>query len=80
MPIYEYECKACGCRFEELQDMNAAPPACPKCKGGVRKLLSMATPLTAKRGGSGEPCRGREQGCGETSCHSGGCGGKCPGM
>jgi len=33
MPTYDYECKACGHTFEELQSFSDAPLAkCPKCK------------------------------------------------
>ena len=42
MPLYEYECEACGSRFERIQKYSD-PPAdvCAKCgKGPVRKLLS----------------------------------------
>ena len=42
MPLYEYECEACGRRFETIQKY-ADPPidVCKHCgKGPVRKLLS----------------------------------------
>ncbi len=41
MPLYEYQCDACGHRFETIQKF-ADPPleACPKCGGAVRKLQS----------------------------------------
>jgi putative FmdB family regulatory protein len=41
MPLYEYECEACGHRFELIQKFSD-PPAevCPVCGGRVRKLLS----------------------------------------
>jgi putative FmdB family regulatory protein len=42
MPLYEYECSACGHRFELIQRF-ADPPAdtCVACgQGPVRKLLS----------------------------------------
>ncbi|WP_346799242.1 zinc ribbon domain-containing protein [Halomonas sp. Bachu 37] len=33
MPIYEYECKACGNRLEKLQKLNAEPLVdCPSCE------------------------------------------------
>jgi len=33
MPVYEYECSACGHRFEEWQKINDKPvKVCPKCK------------------------------------------------
>ena len=42
MPLYEYECDACGQRFELIQKFSDVPPeACEKCgKGPVRRLLS----------------------------------------
>lgn len=41
MPLYEYECDACGHRFEVIQKY-ADPPIhiCPACGGSVQKLLS----------------------------------------
>jgi putative FmdB family regulatory protein len=42
MPLYEYECEACGKRFEMIQKFSDEPPAqCRLCaKGPVRRLLS----------------------------------------
>jgi len=41
MPIYEYECKSCGHRFEKWQNMDDLPIThCPICKGKVEKLIS----------------------------------------
>lgn len=42
MPLYEYKCKKCGHRFEEIQQYSDKPiKRCPKCKKGtVEKLLS----------------------------------------
>jgi putative FmdB family regulatory protein len=41
MPLYEYECEACGKRFERIQKFSDPPlDACPSCGGGVKKLLS----------------------------------------
>ncbi len=42
MPIYEYQCRACGHRFEELQKLTDAPlVACPKCQAAsLTKLVS----------------------------------------
>jgi putative FmdB family regulatory protein len=44
MPIYGYQCQACGHDFEVMQKMNdPAPDACPACgKADVRKQLSAA--------------------------------------
>jgi putative FmdB family regulatory protein len=42
MPTYEYECSACGHRFEEFQSIKAKPTVvCPKCKKRkVKRLIS----------------------------------------
>ena len=44
MPIYEYECKACGHRLEKLQKISAEPltdcPACDSAK--LNRLVSAA--------------------------------------
>jgi len=42
MPLYEYECEACGKRFERIQKFSdPLVDVCPTCgKGPVRKLLS----------------------------------------
>lgn len=41
MPLYEYECKACGHRTEVIQRVSDPPLAdCPECDGEVRRLLS----------------------------------------
>ena len=41
MPLYEYECDACGHRFEKIR-MYSDPPLneCPKCGATVHKLQS----------------------------------------
>jgi putative FmdB family regulatory protein len=41
MPLYEYQCEACGHRFEVIQKFSDAPlTQCPTCAGPVAKLLS----------------------------------------
>ena len=42
MPLYEYECDACGSRFEVIQKFSdPAVEVCKQCgKGPVRRLLS----------------------------------------
>ena len=41
MPLYEYECDACGHRFEIIQKFSDSPvETCPVCGGAVRKLQS----------------------------------------
>ena len=42
MPLYEYQCDACGHRFEKIQKFSDPPvETCPQCgKGPVKKLPS----------------------------------------
>jgi putative FmdB family regulatory protein len=40
VPIYEYECKKCGHRFERIQKFSDKPVTrCPECGGTVEQLL-----------------------------------------
>ncbi len=50
MPIYEYECEACG-RFEVMQKITEPPlKQCEKCKSPVQKLVSQSS-FALKGGG-----------------------------
>lgn len=41
MPLYEYECDACGGRFEVIQKFSETTEKCRRCgKGPVRRLMS----------------------------------------
>jgi putative FmdB family regulatory protein len=42
MPLYEYQCEACGERFEKIRKFSDPPlEVCEKCgKGPITKLLS----------------------------------------
>ncbi len=41
MPIYEYECAACGTVTEKWQKFSDAPlTVCPHCGGSLTKLIS----------------------------------------
>jgi putative FmdB family regulatory protein len=44
MPAYDYDCAACGRRFEVIHGVHAdGPTACPFCgKGPVRKAITAA--------------------------------------
>lgn len=52
MPVYEYQCGACGHQFEEWQKITAEPVrTCPSCsKKKVERLISM-TSFQLKGGG-----------------------------
>lgn len=73
MPIYEYQCKTCETRFEELvRDSQALTARCPKCgKTEVSRLLSVfaASNSTSARpadfaASTGGHCCGGSCGCG----------------
>jgi putative FmdB family regulatory protein len=53
MPTYEYQCEACGHRFEKFQSIKAAPirkcPACAKTK--VKRLLGTGAGIIFKGSG-----------------------------
>jgi putative FmdB family regulatory protein len=43
MPIYAYECKECGVRFERRQSFSDEPvKICPECGGEVHRLIQPA--------------------------------------
>ena len=84
MPTYEYECHACGLRFERRQSIKEAPlTECPECHGRVRRLVSGGAGFILKgsgrnraeqRGGEcslkelGKTCCGRDERCGKPPC------------
>jgi putative FmdB family regulatory protein len=43
MPLYEYRCDECGHAFERLVFHEEGSVRCPRCDGGVKKLLSSFT-------------------------------------
>lgn len=52
MPIYEFECLACGHRFERLQKLSAADPTdCPSCREAKVKRAITAAAFRLKGGG-----------------------------
>ena len=43
MPLYEYQCEACGLVFEARQKFSDAPlTECTSCGGAVKKLISQS--------------------------------------
>jgi len=81
MPIYAYQCQACGHDFEVMQKMSdPAPAACPTCgKGEVRKQLSAAG-FQLKGSGwyatdfKGDAKKGGDKDSSDTGPKTGGCG------
>jgi putative FmdB family regulatory protein len=49
MPLYEFKCKACGHRFDELVRVGETPP-CPRCKDAApERLFSMSAGISTDR-------------------------------
>ena len=70
MPIYEYECRKCGARFEELLKRADEKVNCPKC--GSSRLTKQFSTLGGVRDGGSSGDSG-------SSCASGTCStGTCP--
>ena len=53
MPTYEYQCDACGHKFEEFQSIMAKPiKKCPDChKNAVKRLISAGAGVIFKGSG-----------------------------
>jgi len=52
MPIYEYQCEACGHVFDSLQKISEAPlTKCPDCGAEALKKLLSAPAFRLKGGG-----------------------------
>lgn len=74
MPIYEYECAACGHAFERLEKMSEAmAQKCPECgKRKARRLLSTFVGVvkaeTPVCGDARAPCRGSDSVCASGTC------------
>jgi putative FmdB family regulatory protein len=79
MPAYDYQCNACGCRFEQRQKMSdPVIESCPGCGGTVKRLIGGGAGVISKGGagpstrypeagpgcGLGAPCCGQGGACG----------------
>ena len=52
MPLYEYECEACGARFEQIRKFSDPPvEVCPTC--GERKVQKLVSSPAIQFKGSG---------------------------
>ena len=58
MPLYEYQCRECGTRFEAMRRMSerAVVPACPKCGAEKTELAFSRPAFLGGSGGSGSSC------------------------
>jgi putative FmdB family regulatory protein len=73
MPIYEYVCDHCQCKFELLRSIHQsdAPTVCPKCEHtGARRALSVFAAMTKRSDGVSSHVGG---GGGCASCGGGSC-------
>lgn len=76
MPMYEYQCSACGLVFEARQKFSDAPlNACRECGGPVKKLISQ-TAFSLKGDGWYDQGYAQKPACGSAGS-SPGCSG-CP--
>jgi len=64
MPMFEYVCRACGERFEELRsrDQDSRAPACPEC--GSEQVVKLFSSFASRSSGSPSGSRGS----GSSSC------------
>ncbi len=80
MPIYEYQCSACGHAFEKLiRNPADLPETCPDC--GKKKLKKQFSAFAAKVASAAGVCKMADR-CPAAAGHrhSGGCcGGACGG-
>ncbi len=73
MPLYEYQCRDCGHRFEVLQRMGAGAEGldCPSCGDErLEKLLSSFS-ASSSNGGSAAASATTGAGCGAPACGTG---------
>ena len=71
MPLYDYDCAACGRRFEVIHGVHADPPtSCPLCGSGPVRKAIVAAAVHYK--GSGWAKKERRAGARSGSASSGG--------
>ncbi|HJM82502.1 MAG TPA: zinc ribbon domain-containing protein [Nitrospinota bacterium] len=65
MPIYEYQCRECGHRFEALAALSTAHEnrGCPEC-GKIRGERILSTVCVGSSAGAPTPSVGGAGGCG----------------
>ena len=73
MPLYEYSCDNCQCRFELLRSFGQVdgPTECPQChQGDCRRLLSLFAAISTDSDGAVSSVAGSSSctGCSATSC------------
>lgn len=76
MPMYEYICTDCECRFDKLRGFSQAddPVECPHCHGSkAKRALSLFASVVRSESGGAES-HGHGGGCSCGSCSSHDCG------
>lgn len=73
MPIYEYECRDCGGKFEKLVPRAGTPVVCEAC--GSTRVVKQFSVFAAAAPSRPDGCAHREE-CahGRHCCHGGDCG------
>jgi putative FmdB family regulatory protein len=73
MPIYEYVCSKCGCRFELIRPISQSnkEAPCPSCQHEAARVLSPFTSLSKDSSGLTAPVGGSScTSCSAASCDS----------
>lgn len=70
MPLFEYQCRACGRPFEVLvSPRSAAPVRCPACDGEeIDRLIGLPAAGKAAEDQPATNCRGDGPPCGAPWC------------
>jgi putative FmdB family regulatory protein len=73
MPIYEYVCSDCKCRFELLRPVSRSgeDAGCPKCKKASKRVPSRFASFEKTVDGNSAPIAGGGGGC--SSCGASSC-------
>lgn len=66
MPLYEFVCKKCNKKFEEICKVGINTAKCPKCGKKAEKILSMFGFKSEGKSSGGNSCSG----CGSSNCGS----------
>jgi putative FmdB family regulatory protein len=76
MPLYEYQCGACGERFELLRSLsNASEVVCHRCHSAdVKRLLSVFAVHSGTSSRAGSSPSSASEGSSAGGCCGGGCG------
>ncbi|MBM3119039.1 MAG: zinc ribbon domain-containing protein [Chloroflexi bacterium] len=73
MPIYEYSCPDCNCKFELLRSINKAneDASCPRCQHTAKRVFSRFASFSKGSGGESMPIAGTGNSC--TGCSASSC-------